>query len=46
VGHLPRRAATALLTGPVGRFTAFVIDVGVASARYYVARARGREMSW
>jgi hypothetical protein len=38
--------ATALLTGPVGRFTAFLIDVGAAFARYYAARLRGREVTW
>jgi hypothetical protein len=38
--------AAALLTGPAGRFAAFVIDVGAASARYYYARMRGREVTW
>jgi hypothetical protein len=38
--------AAALLTGPAGRFAAFVIDLSVASARYYYARLRGREVTW
>jgi hypothetical protein len=41
-----RRAAVKFLTGPGGRFTAFVIDVGVASARYAGRRATGRETPW
>jgi hypothetical protein len=46
VKDIPRRALTPLLTGPAGRFAAFVIDVGVVGARYYSARLRGREMHW
>jgi len=46
VKDTPRRVAAAVLTGPAGRFAAFVIDVSVASARYYAARARGRDPSW
>ncbi len=42
----PRRVAAAVLTGPVGRFAAFFIDVSVAIARYYSARLRGREVTW
>jgi hypothetical protein len=38
--------AAAVLTGPVGRFAAFCIDVSVASARHYYARLRGREVTW
>jgi hypothetical protein len=36
----------AFLTGSAGRLTAFLIDVGVASARYYGRRALGRETPW
>jgi hypothetical protein len=38
--------AVAFLTGPAGRLTAFLIDVGVASARHYGRRALGRETPW
>jgi hypothetical protein len=41
-----RRVAAALLTGPAGRFAAFVIDITAASARHYYARLRGREVTW
>jgi hypothetical protein len=46
VKDTPRRIAAALLTGPVGRFAAFFIDVSVASLRYSSARLRGREVTW
>jgi hypothetical protein len=35
-----------LLTGPTGRFTAFVIDVSAASAVYWSRRLRGKETPW
>jgi hypothetical protein len=38
--------AVAFLTGSAGRLTAFLIDVGAASARYYGRRALGRETPW
>jgi hypothetical protein len=38
--------AAALLTGPAGRLLAFFIDISAASARYYYARLRGREVTW
>jgi hypothetical protein len=38
--------AVAFLTGSAGRLTAFLIDVGVASTRYYNRRALGRETPW
>ena len=41
-----RTLATALLTGPAGRFTAFVIDVNVALARYWGRRIMGKEPRW
>jgi hypothetical protein len=41
-----RRVAVSLLTGPTGRFTAFVIDVSAASAVYWSRRLRGRETPW
>jgi hypothetical protein len=34
------------LTGSAGRLTAFLIDVGVESARYAGRRATGRETPW
>jgi hypothetical protein len=41
-----RRAAVLLLTGPTGRFTAFVIDVSAAGAVYWSRRLRGKETPW
>lgn len=41
-----RRTAVRFLTGPGGRFTAFVIDVWVASARHAGRRAMGKETPW
>jgi hypothetical protein len=37
-----RRAAAALITGPVGHLYGGVADVSVMLARYLYARARGR----
>ena len=44
--RITRRVATRLLTGPAGRLTAFVIDVGVVGARYWGRRLAGRETPW
>jgi len=41
-----RDLATAVLTGPAGRFTAFLIDVAVATARHWGRRATGRKPAW
>jgi hypothetical protein len=41
-----RRAAVSFLTGSAGRLTAFLLDVGVASARYAGRRATGKERPW
>jgi hypothetical protein len=41
-----RRVAVGFLTGSAGRLTAFLIDLGVASARYAGRRATGREAPW
>src|SRR5438067_8144174 len=41
-----RRLAVGLLTGSLGRFVAFVIDVGEASAVYWSRRLRGKETPW
>jgi hypothetical protein len=41
-----RRVAVGFLTGSAGRLIAFVIDLGVASARYLGRRAAGRETPW
>jgi hypothetical protein len=41
-----RRIAVSFLTGPTGRFTAFVIDVSVASAVYWSRRLTGKETPW
>jgi hypothetical protein len=41
-----RRFAVRLLTGSVGRFVAFVVDVGVVSAVYLSRRLAGRETPW
>jgi hypothetical protein len=38
-----RRAATSFVTGSTGRLVAFLTDVSIASARYWNARARGRQ---
>jgi hypothetical protein len=45
-GHALRRAAVGFLTGPAGRLTAFLIDVGVASGRYFGRRVTGKETPW
>ena len=42
----PRRLAVGLLTGSLGRFVAFVIDVSEASAVYWSRRLRGKETPW
>jgi hypothetical protein len=44
--RIVRRVATAFLTGSAGRATAFAIDVGVASARYWSRRLAGKEPPW
>ena len=44
--RVARRVATGFLTGSAGRFTAFAIDVGVASARYWSRRLAGKETPW
>jgi hypothetical protein len=41
-----RRMAVGFLTGSVGRLTAFLIDVWIATARYAGRRALGRETPW
>jgi hypothetical protein len=41
-----RRIATGFLTGPVGRLTAFAIDVSVATTRYWRRRLAGEEAPW
>jgi hypothetical protein len=41
-----RRVAAGFLTGPAGRLTAFVVDVGVATARYWRGRLAGEEAPW
>jgi hypothetical protein len=41
-----RRLAVRFLTGSVGRFAAFLIDVGVASAIYWSRRLTGKETPW
>ena len=38
-----RRVATTIVTGSTGRWVAFVTDISIASARYWNARARGRQ---
>jgi hypothetical protein len=45
-GSALRRIAVGFLTGSAGRLTAFLLDVGVASARYASRRARGQEPLW
>ena len=41
-----RRFATGFLTGPGGRFTAFAIDLGIATTRYWSRRLAGKETPW
>jgi hypothetical protein len=41
-----RRIATAFLTGSAGRFTAFAIDVGIATGRYWRRRIAGEQTPW
>ena len=41
-----RRIATGFLTGSAGRFTAFAIDLGVATTRYWSRRLAGKETPW
>jgi hypothetical protein len=38
--------AVRFLTGSSGRFAAFVVDVGLASAVYWSRRLAGRETPW
>jgi hypothetical protein len=40
------RVATGFLTGPAGRLTAFAIDVGVATTRYWRRRLAGEKTPW
>jgi hypothetical protein len=44
--RLLRRIATGFLTGPAGRLTAFALDLGIASTRYWSRRLAGRETPW
>ena len=44
--RLAHRIATGFLTGSAGRFAAFVIDVSVASARYWSRRVAGKDTPW
>jgi hypothetical protein len=41
-----RRIATGFLTGPAGRLTAFLVDIGVATSRYWRRRLAGEEVPW
>jgi hypothetical protein len=41
-----RRVATGFLTGPAGRLTAFVVDISVATSRYWRRRLAGEETPW
>ena len=41
-----RRIATGFLTGPAGRLTAFVLDVGIATTRYWSRRLAGEKPPW
>jgi hypothetical protein len=41
-----QRIATSFLTGSAGRFTAFVIDVSVATVRYWRRRLAGDKAPW
>ena len=47
-GHhrIVRRIATGFLTGAGGRLTAFTLDIGVATARYWTRRLAGAETPW
>jgi hypothetical protein len=44
--RIARRVATGFLTGSAGRLTAFAIDLGVASTRYWTRRLQGKETPW
>jgi len=44
--RIVRRIATGFLTGAGGRLTAFTLDVGVATARYWTRRLAGEETPW
>ena len=41
-----RRIATRFLTGSTGRLTAFALDVGVATTRYWRRRLAGEKTPW
>ena len=41
-----RRVATGFLTGSAGRLTAFALDIGVATTRYWRRRLAGEETPW
>ena len=43
---LAHRMAAGFLTGSVGRFTAFAIDLGIATTRYWSRRLAGKETPW
>jgi len=40
------RIAAGFLTGSMGRFTAFALDLGVAATRYWSRRLAGKETPW
>jgi hypothetical protein len=44
--RLLRRIAAGFLTGPGGRLTAFALDIGIASTRYWSRRLAGKETPW
>ncbi len=44
--RIVRRIATGFLTGAAGRLTAFTLDVGVATTRYWSRRLAGKETPW
>jgi hypothetical protein len=39
-----RDLLTGFLTGPAGRFSAFVLDLAIESGRYLLRRATGRSV--
>jgi hypothetical protein len=44
--RVSRRIATAFLTGSTGRFTAFAIDVAIATGSYWRRRLAGEQTPW
>jgi hypothetical protein len=44
--RLLRRIAAGFLTGPGGRLTAFALDIGIASTRFWSRRLAGKETLW